>query len=102
LNWGEISFGLRGSAGWVKWEEESKSCIIKSTHSAWAGAPLRKFDVPTTTILDYGDEGRARIKAFAAAIRGEGSSGYTVEDASKSLQIIEAAHASAHTGKMVE
>jgi predicted dehydrogenase len=41
------------------------------------------------------------IKAFAAAIRGEGQSGFTVDDAIKSLQIIEAAHESAHTSQAV-
>ena len=43
----------------------------------------------------------ALIKAFAAAIRGEGQSGYTIDDAIKSLQIIEAAHEAARTGQTV-
>jgi predicted dehydrogenase len=98
----ELSIGLRGSEGWVKWDEQSNSCTIKSTHPAWASTPLRKFDLPTATYPGYGAEGRALIKAFAAAIRGEGQSGFTVDDAIKSLQIIEAAHSSARTGKMVE
>lgn len=98
---GEISFGLRGSEGWVKWEEAEKAVTIKSTHPDWAGAPKRTFQVPTAEVGGYGAEGRSLIRQMAAAIRGEGSSGYTVEDAIRSLQIIEAAHESAATGQTI-
>lgn len=98
---GEISIGLRGSLGWAKWEEVENSVTIKSTHPAWQSAPLRKFYVATEKIGGYGAEGRALMQAFAAAIRGEGSSGYSVEDAIRSLQIIEGAHNSAQTGQTV-
>jgi len=98
---GEISFGLRGSEGWAKWEEADKAVTIKSTHPDWAGAPKRTFQMPTAEVGGYGAEGLALIRQFAAAIRGEGSSGYTVEDAIRSLQIIEAAHESAATGQTV-
>ena len=57
--------------------------------------------MPTAEVGGYGAEGRALIRQMAAAIRGEGSSGYTVEDAIRSLQIIEAAHESAATGQTV-
>jgi predicted dehydrogenase len=97
----EIFIGLRGSDGWVRWEVESNRCTIKSTHADWASAPLRTFDMPTAKVPGYGAEGRALLKAFAAAIRGEGQSGYKVDDAIKSLQIIEAAHESAQTGRFV-
>ena len=98
---GEVSFGLRGSEGWVRWEEAEKAVTIKSTHPSWASAPQRKFEIATANVGGYGAEGRALIQAFAAAIRGEGSSGYTVEDAIRSLQIIEAAHESSQTGRTV-
>ena len=97
----EISFGLRGSEGWAKWEEAEKSVTIKSVNPLWASAPQRKFDVPTAEVGGYGAEGRASIRQFAAAIRGEGQSGYTVDAAIKSLQIIEAAHESARTGQTI-
>ncbi len=99
---GEVSFGLRGSEGWAKWEEADKSVTIKSTNPAWAGAPLRKFDIPTPAVGGYGAEGLSQLKAFAAAIRGEGDSGYVIEDAIRSLQIIEAAHESSRTGRTIE
>lgn len=102
----ELSIGLRGSDGWAKWEHAEQACTIKSTHPDWAGAPLRRFEMPTQQVPGYGAEGRALIKAFAAAIRTpdapEGRSGYSLDDAIKSLQIIEAAHQSAQTGRTIE
>ena len=98
---GEISIGLRGERGWAKWEESENSVTIKSTHPTWESAPLRKFNIATAQIGGYGAEGRALMQAFAAAIRGEGSTGYSVEDAIRSLQIIEGAHNSAQTGRTV-
>jgi predicted dehydrogenase len=98
----EISIALRGSEGWVKWEVADNACTIKSSHPAWASAPLRRIDMPTAQLPGYGAEGKALIQAFAGAIRGEGKSGYTVEDAIRLLQIIEAAHESARTGATVE
>ena len=98
---GEISIGLRGSDGWIKWVVDEGYCIIKSSHPDWSSAPTRRFDMPSPPVPGYGPEGRASIQAFAAAIRGEGSSGYEVEEIIKSLQIIEAAHESAAQGKTV-
>jgi predicted dehydrogenase len=97
----ELTVNLYGSMGWAKWDHTNKTCTIKSTHPAWASAPLRTFGIPTAQYPGYGAEGRALIKAFAAAIRGEGQSGFTVDDAIKSLQIIEAAHESARMGQAV-
>jgi len=99
---GETSIGLRGAQGWVKWEVADEACTIKSTHPQWAGAPQRQFHFPTAPYPGYGAEGRALIKAFAAAIRGQGQSGYTIGDAIKTLEIIEAAHESARHGRTVE
>jgi predicted dehydrogenase len=97
----ELTLNFYGSKGWAKWDHAGKTCTIKSTHPAWASAPLRKFEMPTAEYPGYGAEGRALIKAFAAAIRGEGQSGFTVDDAIKSLQIIEAAHESARSNQAV-
>ncbi|MEZ4865069.1 MAG: Gfo/Idh/MocA family oxidoreductase [Caldilineaceae bacterium] len=98
---GEISFGLRGAEGWVKWEEAEKAVTIKSTHPEWTSAPQRKFAMPSAEVGGYGAEGRAAILQLVAAIRGEGHSGYTVEDAIRSLQIIEAAHEAGRSGQTV-
>jgi predicted dehydrogenase len=99
---GEISIGLRGASGWAKWEVGDQRCTIKSTHPAWATAPVRTFDIPSAAVPGYGPEGRALLKAFVAAIRGEGMSGYTIDDAIASLRIIEAAHESARTGRTID
>ena len=98
---GEVTIGLRGSDGWVKWKVDEGSCLIKSNHSDWSGAPTRRFDMPSPPVPGYGPEGKASIQAFAAAIRGEGHSGYEVEEIIRSLQIIEAAHESAAQGKTI-
>jgi predicted dehydrogenase len=97
----EEFLGLRGSDGWARWQIGESDCTIKSVHPAWATAPVRTFSMPPANVGGYGPEGLALIKAFVAAIRGEGSTGYTIQDAIKSLQIIEAAHEAARTGRTV-
>lgn len=98
---GETAMGLRGADGWVRWDVDEQHCTIKSVHPAWETAPERTFTIPTATLPGYGAEGLALLKAFAAAIRGEGSSGYSIHDAIAALRIIEAAHEAARTGQTV-
>ena len=98
---GDTSFGLYGSQGWAKWAIADESCTIKSDHPEWAEAPERAFSFPSAKYPGYGAEGRALVKAFAAAIRGEGISGYTVDDAIQTLRIIETAHESAESGRTI-
>jgi predicted dehydrogenase len=57
--------------------------------------------MPPSDLPGYGPAGARLLRAFISAIRGEGSSGYTIDDAIASLRIIEAAHESATTGKAV-
>jgi predicted dehydrogenase len=97
----EMSMGLRGSAGWVRWDVAEQRCTIKSVHPAWASAPLRTFDFPAAEVPGYGAQGLALMKAFASAIRGGGSSRYSIQDAIASLRIIEAAHRAARSGQTV-
>lgn len=98
---GETSMGLRGSDGWATWNVEDHRCTIKSTHAAWMTSPVRTFQFPPADIGGYGPEGLLQMRTFAAAIRGEGPSGYTIDDAIRSLQIIEAAHESARSERAV-
>ena len=58
--------------------------------------------IPTAQVGGYGAAGMALIRAFAAAIRGEGNRDYSIHDAIKSLQIIDAAHEASRTGKTVQ
>ena len=78
------------------------ACIISSDHPDWAAAPQRYFHMPAADYPGYGADGRALVNAFAAAIRGEGDSGYRVDDAIRALQIIEAAHQSAASGRTID
>jgi predicted dehydrogenase len=96
------SIGLRGSAGFAHWSDTAEPrCTIRTTHPAWQAAPERTFTLPNANPPGYGAAGAALIQAFAAAIRGEGSSGYKIDDAIRSLEIIEAAHEAARTGRTV-
>jgi predicted dehydrogenase len=97
----EIYFGLRGSTGAVTWNPDDERCTIRSTHPSWEAAPERTFSMPAANLGGYGGAGQRLMRAFAAAIRGEGASGYSIDDAITSLQIIEAAHEAARTGRTV-
>ncbi|MEN9934116.1 MAG: Glucose--fructose oxidoreductase precursor, partial [Chloroflexota bacterium] len=97
----ELWVGLRGSEGWVRWDLDSNACTIKSTRPEWLTAPVRTFTLPTASLPGYGAEGLALLRAFAAAIRGERESGYTIADAIETLRIIEAAHDAAASGRTV-
>jgi predicted dehydrogenase len=97
----EVYFGLRGSTGTVTWRPDEERCTIRSTSTAWEAAPERTFAAPAAKIGGYGGAGMRLLRAFAAAIRGEGASGYSIDDAIASLRIIEAAHEAARTGRTV-
>jgi predicted dehydrogenase len=97
----EVSMGFRGSLGWAKWNIADHACTIRSVHPAWETAPLRTFQLPPADVPGYGPEGLVQLKALAAAIRGEGSTGHSIWDAIWSLQIIEAAHEAAREGRTV-
>ena len=99
---GETAVRLHGSQGWAKWNLADQACTISSDHPDWAAAPERHFHMPAAEYPGYGADGRALVKAFAAAIRGEGESGYRVDDAIRALQIIEAAHESAASGRTID
>ena len=99
---GETAVRLHGSRGWAKWDLADQACTISSDHPDWAAAPERHFHMPAAEYPGYGADGRALVKAFAAAIRGEGESGYRVDDAIRALQIIEAAHESAASGRTID
>ena len=99
---GETGVRLHGSRGWARWDLADQACTISSDHPDWAAAPQRHFHMPAADYPGYGADGRALVKAFAAAIRGEGDSGYRVDDAIRALQIIEAAHESAASGRTID
>jgi predicted dehydrogenase len=97
----ENTFRLMGSQGSVSWAPVEERCTITSTNGAWEAAPKRVFEIPRAKLPGYGGAGAGLLRALIGAIRGEGTSGFVIDDAIKSLQIIEAAHESAKTGRTV-
>jgi predicted dehydrogenase len=95
------TLGLNGSTGSVKWNIREDFCTIMSSHRDWEAAPTRTFTMPKAQLPGYGAAGAGLLRAFIAAIRGEGSSGFTIDDPINSLRIIEAAHESSRTGRTV-
>ena len=91
-------FGSQGSVGWALVEER---CTIVSTTRAWEAAPRRVFEIPRAKHPGHGGADAALLRAFFGQIRGEGPSGFVIDDAIESLRIIEAAHEAARTGTMV-
>ena len=84
---GEVSIGLRGSEGWIKWEVDEGQCTIKSDAPGLVGGadragstyPQRRFPAmgQREEVIDTGLCGRHP--------RRRSSSGYTVEEIIKSL-----------------
>ena len=97
----ENTFRLFGSRGSVSWAPAEERCTIISTDRAWEAAPKRVFEFPRANLPGYGGAGAALLRAFIGAVRGEGTSGFVIDDAIASLRIIEAAHESARTGRTV-
>ncbi len=92
---------LNGSLGAASWNIENDHCTIVSHHPEWEAAPSRKFTMPSASLPGYGGAGTRLMRAFIEAIRGNGESGYTIDDAIASLRIIEAAHESSKTGRSI-
>lgn len=95
------TIGINGATGSVNWNIANNFATVFSTDPAWQTAPTRTFSVEKATAPGYGAAGAALLRAFFGAIRGEGASGYTIDDAIASLRIIEAAHESSKTGRAV-
>jgi predicted dehydrogenase len=97
----QASIGIQGATGSVNWNIDNNFATISSTDPAWQTAPTRTFAVEKASAPGYGAAGAALLRAFFAAIRGEGESGFTIDDAINSLRIIEAAHESSKTGRAI-
>ncbi len=94
----ENTFRLFGSHGSVSWGPVEERCTIVSTTREWEAAPRRVFEIPRAKLPGYGEAGAALLRAFFGAIRGEGPSGFVIDDAIASLRVIEDAHESARMG----
>jgi|GEM_PF-728387 len=97
----ENTFRLFGAQGAASWAPVDATCTITSTHRSWEAAPTRVFEIPRADVPGYGGAGAALLRAFIGEVRGEGSSGFVIDDTIRSLQVIEAAHESAKEGRRV-
>lgn len=98
----QATLGLNGETGAMTWNIREDFCTIMSSHRDWESAPTRTFTMPKAQLPGYGAAGARLLRAFFGAIRGEGPSGYTIDDAINSLRVIEAAHESSRTGQAVK
>lgn len=93
---------LRGTRGWLGWDQSGPVLEATSAHPAWAAAPKRAFRFDADETGGYGGAaGVAALRAFIAASRGEAPPVFTPDDALRVLEIIDAAHASARSGRQV-
>ena len=95
-------FGLRGSLGWARWERSGPEVELHSAHPAWATAPTRTLRVAGAQNAGYGDgQGQAALRNFVAAARGEAQPVFTVDDALRILEVLDAAQRSSASGERV-
>ncbi len=98
----QLFFGLRGTLGWVIWEKSGHELVARSTHPAWATAPTRVLRFEPDAVGGYGGaEGIALWRRFIASFREGVSPLFTVEDALRVLEVLDAAHQSAESGRRV-
>jgi len=98
----QLYFGLRGTLGWVRWERSGPEVELHSAHPAWATAPTRTLRVAGAQNAGYGDgQGQAALRNFVAAARGEAQPVFTVDDALRILEVLDAAQRSSASGERV-
>jgi predicted dehydrogenase len=92
----ELFFGLRGLGGWVRWEENRPEFVAHSSHPSWtAAAP------PPEDAGEARGYGLAVLERFFASVRGQAAPLFAAADARRVLEVIDAAHESARTGRAV-
>ena len=101
---GHQFLGLRGSLGWMSWDwEDGRRFTVQSEHPDWRAGPTRLFDFPTPADAGYGN-GTAEIALhdFVRCIRQKGIDPlYTISDAIRVLEILDAAYESSENGGVV-
>ena len=99
----QLFFGLRGSLGWVTWERDQPEFVARSIHPSWETAPLRRMRFESEPIGGYvGATGLAAMKHFVASFRDGLKPAFRCEDALRVLDVLDAAHDSAATGRRVK
>lgn len=97
--------GVNGRGGRIYWNDASEPghLYVESTHSSWAAAPKKEFDLAIASSPAYGGiHGEAFIRDFIAAARGEGDVPASGRDALQVARVIDAAYESSRTGRRVD
>ena len=97
--------GVNGRGGRIYWNDASEPghLYVESTHSSWAAAPRREYDLAVAKSPAYGGiHGEAFIRDFIAAARGEGEVPASGRDALQVARVIDAAYESSRTGRRID
>jgi predicted dehydrogenase len=98
----DLSFVLRGSRGWARWERSLPEITAYSEHPRWSAAPRRTLTFQLPALPGYGGAaGHESIRRFFAAFREGGAPMFTTEDARRVLEVLDAAAESSRTGRYV-
>jgi predicted dehydrogenase len=95
---------VRGTEGWAAWPSLGASELtVLSTAPDWSGAPQRTFTYQLKPAEGYGGQQWYQdvLKGFVAAVRARRDPAVTVEDALRTLRVIEACYESSRTGRRV-
>jgi predicted dehydrogenase len=98
----QLFFGLRGTLGWVEWQKSGPDLVAHSAHPAWATAPTRVLRFEPEPVGGYGGaQGISTLRRFIASFREGVCPAFVAEDALRILEVLDAAHASAASGRRV-
>ena len=98
----QLFFALRGTDGWVRWDGHGPEIEVRSTRPEWATAPTRVMRFEPEPVGGYeGAVGIATLRRFIASFRDGAPPVVSVEDALRVLEVLDAVHESARTGRRV-
>jgi predicted dehydrogenase len=98
----QLFFALRGTDGWVRWDGHGPEIEVRSTRPEWATAPTRIMRFDPEPVSGYeGAVGIETLRRFIASFRDGARAVVSVEDALRVLEVLDAVHESARTGRRV-
>ena len=98
----QISIGIRGRLGWMRWDGVGPELQIRSTHPAWASAPGRTLRFEADPAPGYGGEmGMDGIRQFIASFRDGAPPPFTTADLLRVLDVLDAAESSSVSGQRI-
>lgn len=95
--------GLRGTLGWVEWPLFTTQASVTSLHPDWAPATRRQLSYTLDEVEGYGGTtGIELVRHWIGAFRNGTPPLATIDDAIRTLAIIDAAYESSATGRRVD